>query len=235
VEEEKTGTVYSALPIGIALTPDVMITVSSKPTALLRAFCEERVFGFSTNKRSRFILQILYRNARLFLQYLRQIDKASSHLEAELQKSMRNKELMEMLSLEKSLVYFSTSLKSNEAVMEKLLRLPVITRYPDDTDLLEDVIIENKQAIEMCSIYTNILSSTRDAYASVISNNLNTVMKLLTSLTIILTIPTMISGLWGMNVTVPFSSHPYGFWIVLGIAALLACIATIYMSRKKMF
>ena len=156
-------------------------------------------------------------------------------MEGELHKSMKNKELIAMLNLEKSLVYFSTSLKSNEAVLERLMRMEFIRRYPDDTDLLEDVIIENKQAIEMCTIYRDILSGTMDAFASVISNNLNIVMKLLTSITIMLTIPTLFASLWGMNVPVPFQNSPWGFVIVCGISLVASVISGIIMFRKKMF
>lgn len=140
-----------------------------------------------------------------------------------------------MMKLEKSLVYFNTSLKANALVLERLMRQDVLKRYPEDTDLLEDVIIENKQAIEMCSIYRDIMSNTTEAFASVISNNLNITMKTLTSLTALLSIPTIIASLWGMNVAVPFAGSPWGFWIVLGLAAILAVLAAIFMIRKNMF
>ena len=146
---------------------------------------------------------------------------------------MKNKELIQMLGLEKSLVYFSTSLKGNELVLEKLLRMDFVKNYPDDTELLEDVIVENKQAIEMSNIYRDILSGTMDAFASVISNNLNIVMKLLAALTIILTVPTIVFGLWGTNVPVPFENTPYGFWLVLLIAVVLTGVSVWFMQRKK--
>lgn len=225
----------TTLPLGIVLLENCIITVCLKDTPLMRDFENGIVRGFSTKKRSRFVLQILYRNAARFLHLLRKIDNRSSELERELHKTMRNKELISMLKLEKSLVYISTSLKGNEVVLERLLRMSFIRKYPDDTDLLEDVIIENKQAMEMCTIYRDILSGTMNAFASVISNNLNVFMKALTIITIILTIPTLIASLWGMNVPVPLANHPYGFWIVLGISVLLCLIATIYMKKKKMF
>jgi len=175
---------------------------------------------------------MLYRNASLFLFYLRQVDKASTRVENELHISMKNKELIQMLGLEKSLVYFSTSLKSNELVLEKLLRMDFVKDFPEDTDLLEDVIVENKQAMEMSGIYRDILSGTMDAFASVISNNLNIVMKLLASVTIILTVPTIVSSLWGMNVPVPFEGSPFGFWIVLGVAGL-ATLGAILLAKYK--
>lgn len=233
VEAEGRSFVYSTIPFGIIITPDNIVTVCLKETSLPRAFSEGLVKGVSTKKRNRMTLQMLYRNASLFLFYLRQVDKASSRVENELHISMKNKELIQMLGLEKSLVYFSTSLKSNELVLEKLLRMDFVKDYPDDTELLEDVIVENKQAIEMSNIYRDILSGTMDAFASVISNNLNIVMKLLASLTIILTVPTIVFGLWGTNVPVPFAESPFGFWIVLVIAAVLTGASVLFMQRKK--
>lgn len=232
VQTEGRSFVYSTIPFGIILTPDNVVTVCLQETALARAFMEGLVKGCSTKKFKRFALQILYRNASLFLFYLRQVDKASVRVENELHLSMQNKELIQMLGLEKSLVYFSTSIKGNEIVLEKLLRMNFVKDYPEDTELLEDVIIENKQAIEMANIYRDILSGTMDAFASVISNNLNIVMKLLAAVTIILTIPTIIFGMWGMNVPVPFESNPFGFAIV-GCIAVVACLASVVLARKK--
>ena len=204
------GFVYTTLPYGIILTEANIVTVCLKET-----------------------LQMLYRNATLFLFYLREVDKASNRVENELHISMKNKELIQMLGLEKSLVYFSTSLKGNELVLEKLMRTQFVKAYPEDEELLEDVIIENKQAIEMSNIYRDILSGTMDAFASVISNNLNIVMKVLASVTIILTIPSIIFGLWGSNVPVPFETSPYGFWIVIAIAVLFTGAAVVWMLKKK--
>ncbi len=235
VEMDDETKEYVTIPMGIVLLEDCIITVCLKDAPLLKDFVKGRVRGFSTKKRNRFILQVLYRNAVRFLYYLRKIDKKSDAVEDELKKSMKNKELIAMFKLEKSLVYFSTSLKGNEAVLERLLRMSFIRQYPDDMDLLEDVIIENKQAIEMCTIYRDILSGTMNAFASVISNNLNVVMKVLTLITIIMTIPTIIASLWGMNVAVPFGSHPLGFWIVVGICVCLSGITAIIMRNKKMF
>ena len=188
--------------------------------------------------KTRFILQILYRNASLYLQYLRNIDKKSEEIERNLKKFTKNKELLELRELEKSLVYFNTSLRANELVMERLMRNEKIKKYPEDTDLLEDVIVENKQAIEMANIYSGILSGTMNTFSSVISNNLNISMKLLASITIIMSIPTMIASFYGMNLNVdgmPFAHSPYGFWIVIGIAALLSGIVAIIFKRKNMF
>ena len=213
--QQGRGFVYSTLPFGIILTEENIITVCLKESALARAFSESPVKNFSTKKKNRMTLQLLYRNATLFLFYLREVDKASSRVENELHLSMKNKELIQMLGL------------------EKMLRMDFVKDYPDDTELLEDVIIENKQAIEMSNIYRDILSGTMDAFASVISNNLNIVMKVLAAVTIILTIPSIIFGLWGSNVPVPFESSPYGFFAIIGIAALCTAVAVVVMVRKK--
>ncbi len=233
-EEIGDGYMYSTIPVGVALTENNIITISLKEVPVLKYFYDFRMGKFSTKKRNRMLLQILYRNSVLFLLYLKQIDKNSTRVEQELHKSLKNQELIQMLKLEKSLVYFATSLKSNEVVMEKLMRMSFIKKYPDDMELLEDVIIENKQAIEMCNIYRDILSGTMNAFASVISNNLNIVMKLLTSITIILSIPTLIASLWGMNVGVPFANNPFGFVIVIAISVLIALGSAVVMVRKNM-
>lgn len=182
--------IYSTIPIGIILGNDFIITVSLKKSRLIKDFLENRIKTFATFKRNRFLLQLLYKNATYYLQYLKQIDKISNNVEKDLHRSQKNKELIMLLSLEKSLVYFSTSLKSNEIVLEKILSDKYanleIRKYPEDQHLLEDVIIENKQAIEMANIYSNVLSGTMDAFASIISNNQNMVMKLLASITILL-------------------------------------------------
>lgn len=235
VQPEGRTFVYNTIPLGIIYFERGIVTVCLKESSILENFMEGRVRGFSTVKKTRFLLQLLYRNASRFLQYLKQIDKASMLVENELHKSMKNRELIQMLKLEKSLVYFSTSLTSNEVVMEKLLKIEDVKKYPEDTDLLEDVIIENKQAIEMCNIYRDILSGTMDAFASIISNNLNIVMKLLASVTIVLSIPTMVSSFFGMNTGVPWEGSPFGFWIVLAIALGLSGLVAIVLWRKKMF
>ncbi|MDO4568049.1 MAG: magnesium transporter CorA family protein [Clostridia bacterium] len=226
---------YSTLPLGIIHRDDIILTVCLRDTSLIDMFAEGKVKGFSTNKKTRFILQLLQRNAARFLQYLKQIDKSSVAIEAELHKSMQNRELIQMLGLEKSLVYFSTSLTSNERVLKKLLRLDFIQRYPDDTELLEDVLVENEQAISMCSIYRDILSGTMDAFASIISNNLNIIMKLLASITIVLSIPTIVASFFGMNTGVPWEGSITGFYIAMGIAFGGSLITALILWLKKMF
>ena len=235
VEKNGKSFSYSTLPLGIIYTDENIITVCLRETSLIDMFAEGKVKGLSTNKKTRFILQLLQRNAARFLQYLKQIDKSSVTIEAELHKSMQNRELIQMLALEKSLVYFSTSLTSNERVLKKLLRLDFIQRYPDDTELLEDVLVENEQAISMCSIYRDILSGTMDAFASIISNNLNIIMKLLASITIVLSIPAIVAAFFGMNTGVPWEGSMTGFYIAIGIALGGSLITALILWVKKMF
>jgi len=188
--------------------------------------------------KSRFILQILYRTATLYLEYLRNIDRKSDEVENKLHKSTQNRELIELLKLEKSLVYFTTALRSNEAVMEKLFRSELIKQYSEDSELLEDVIVENKQAMEMANIYSGILSGMMDAFASVISNNLNIVMKILAIITIVMAIPTMIFSAYGMNVNdtgMPLSQNPYGFLLIIVFAIVVSVIATWGIVKNRMF
>lgn len=236
-EMEANSLTYDTYPLAIIHTEKEIITVCLKNSKILTDFIEGKVKSFFTFKRSRFILQILYKISTYYLLYLRQIDKKSLMIERRLHKSMKNKELIQLLSLEKSLVYFSTSLKSNEITLEKMLKLDIMQKYPEDKDVLEDVIIENKQAIEMANIYSNILSGTMDAFASIISNNLNIVMKFLTSTTIVMSIPTMISGLFGMNVKVPWGAetNPFSFWYVLILIGVVSLIAIIILKRKDLF
>ena len=236
VEKTDDHIVYETLPLGIIITGKNIITVCLKNSIVLDQFEKNSVRSFTTFKKYRFLYQILYKNAQRYLLYLRQIDRMSNYVEKQLHKSMKNKELIQLLDLEKSLVYITTALKANEIVLEKILKIDIIKKYADDEDLLEDVIIENKQAIEMANIYSGILSGTMDAFASVISNNLNIVMKLLTSITILMSIPTLFTGFFGMNVlNIPFSNSPYGFWIVLGISVLTACIAGFFLAKKDLF
>lgn len=225
---------YKTIPLAIVLGGGSIITVCLKESQIIRDFIDNRVKLFYTFKKTRFILQILLKISTYYLQYLKIIEKTSYRIEDELHKSMRNKELIQLLELEKSLVYFSTSLKSNEIVMEKMLRMDYVKKYPEDTELLEDVIIENKQAIEMANIYSNILSGTMDAFASVISNNLNIVMKFLASITIIMAIPTMIASFFGMNVRVPFQQNPLAFALIVVIAVSCSMVAMFVMSKRKM-
>lgn len=234
--EKKTaaggGLLFSTMPLGIIISEYNIITVSLKENSIITSFINGRVRSVYTNMRTRFVLQIMYRMAKKYLQDLKQIDKASSLIEKELHVSMRNKELIQLLDLEKSLVFFSTSLKADESTIEKIMRGRVIRMYEEDEELVEDVLVEIKQAIEMSNIYSNILSGTMDAFASIISNNLNIVMKVMTSITILLAIPQVFAGLYGMNVSgLPFPN----FWFVAGMAAVVVIIVAVILYKKKLF
>lgn len=227
---------YVTIPLGIYMTKKVIVTVCLEETPVLRAFMNNRVKEFFTFKRTRFVFQILYRNATSYLRYLRIIDRKSEQIEEKLHISQKNKELIELLELEKSLVYFTTSLRSNETVLEKLLRTEKVKKYPEDEELLEDVIVENKQAIEMANIYSGILSGMMDAFASVISNNLNVVMKFLSTVTIVLSIPTMIASFYGMNFdNIPLGHNAYGFFIITACTLVITLCVAVFFRRKNLF
>lgn len=234
IEKENESYSYSTMPLGIIVRDDYIITVSLRKSIVIEKFIKSKVKSFVTYMKSRFLFQIMLENASSYLTYLKRINKETEIAESTLKHSMKNRELLKMLSLEKSLVYFTTSIKSNEVVMEKTLRGKFIKLYEDDEDILEDAIIENKQAIEMGKIYSDILNGTMDAYASIISNNLNGVMKFLTSITIVLAIPTMVSSFWGMNVELPFQNNINGFPIMIAISILLTLAVTIWLKKKDM-
>lgn len=232
IESDRNRRVYVTMPIGVIFVrDDYIITVSQKNNDIIKDIKTENVI---TYKKSRFLLQILYANSKKFLSLLYKINKELESTENKLKNSLQNEGLLKMLDLEKSLVYFTTSLKSNEVVMEKTTRGKIIKLYEEDEDLLEDAIIENKQAIEMAKIYSDILSGTMDTYASIISNNLNAVMKILTSVTFILAIPTLIASIWGMNVELPFQREPLGFLIITVFSIIMCIVATIWLKRKRM-
>ena len=226
---------YTTVPLGmIVVRDDFFITVSLRKNKIIESFEKRKIKNFQTYKKTRFIFQILYLNSSFYLSYLKQINKETEVAEYILKNSMRNKELLKMLTLEKGLVYFTTSLKSNELVMEKTLRGKIIKLYEEDEEILEDAITENRQAIEMAQIYNNILNGTMDAYASIISNNMNGVMKTLTSITIILAVPTMISSFWGMNVNLPLQNDSLGFIVMISISIVLTLIVSWWLRRKNM-
>ena len=238
IEERNDKDWYGTIPLGIIVTDKMIFTVCLEDTQVLTRFMEGRVRNFYTYMKTRFILQILYRNASMYLRYLRIIDKKSEQVEEKLHLSPRNQELIELLELEKSLVYFTTSLRSNEAVLEKLMKVDSIKKYPEDAELLDDVIIENTQAIEMANIYSGILKSMMDAFASVISNNLNDVMKVLSVITIVMSIPTIIFSAYGMNLNaagMPFSFTQWGFLIIILFSVAISIVAAIVLSKKRFF
>ena len=231
---------YDALPLGIFITRQYFITVCLEPNTVIQKFLNNSFTSFQTYKKTRFLFQILSQASSSFLYFLQQIYKQTDVIETQVRKSLQNKELFRMLELQKSLTYFNFALHANENVMERLMRLrnsplhSLLKMYEEDEDLLEDVIIENKQALEMAEIYTNILMSMMDSFSSIISNRLSQIMKFLTSVTIILAIPTLIYSLWGINVPVPFEGSPFGFVGVILIGILLTLVVTFILWRKDM-
>ena len=226
---------YETIPMGIFVTDEAIITVCLRNSRILKQFMDGLVAGFGTAKKTKFVYQILYNNASLYLHYLRVIDKKSDEIEKLLIETASNQDLIQLYELEKCLVYFTTSLKSNELVIEKLLKTNYIKHYSEDEDLLEDVIVENKQAMEMTSIYRNVLRSMTSVFSSVIDNNLNQIMKLLAAVTIVVELPTLISAFYGMNlspVSMPFSTNPWGFAII-SIISLVICIICVLVLKKR--
>src|SRR5512138_745119 len=229
---EKVDLPYSTQPLGILLTEKYLVTVSRGNVEIIDEFASGRAKGLSTGKRNRFVLRILLQVANRYLHYLREIEKIVAETEDRIQQNLRNKEVLELLKYQKSLVYFTTALKANELVLERLQRTQLFKMYPDDEDLLDDVIIENQQAIEMVTISSSILTSMMDAFGSIISNNLNTVLKFLTSVTIVLSIPAIVSSFMGMNANLPFLDHPLGTTLVGAIFLLIAGVVVYLFMRR---
>ena len=230
MRDTEEGDAYETLPISIIFNDKCIVTVSLHGNSILGDFISNRLKA-DTSKPVLFLLHFMMGNAKKFLSYLRQIDKKSLRVQAELHRSMKNKELIQLLGLENSLVYFSTSLASNSRVYARVQKLAPVLAKEDYQDLYDDVIIENTQAIEMCNIYRDILTGTMDAFASVISNNVNIVMKFLAVSTLIISVPTHIASLWGMNVSVPFEGVAWGFWVVVAIAVVISAVVGFFVIR----
>lgn len=235
VADEKDSALYDTIPLGMIVADNCFVTVCLEENPIISQFVQNRMKGFFTYKKTRFMLQILYVMALYYLRYLRQINRRTNEIERELHESMKNKELYSLLSIEKTLVYFLTSLKSNNIVLEKILKTNYLKMYEDDTDLLEDVITEIKQAVEMAEIYSNILSGQMDAFASITSNNVNVVMKFLTAITIVISLPTMIASFYGMNVDIPGQNIPHAFLVPLLLSIFIAVVTVVLFWRKKYF
>ena len=234
---------FDTLPLGIIFTPESMITVSSMENKIINSFSSETSMYFDTRNKTNFMLNILFRAAKFYLRYLNIINKHSERIEDSLKKTTSNKALFQLMEVQKSLVYFTTALKDNQVVLQKILRIAnaskgqggILKFTEDDIDLLEDVIIENKQAVEMVEMHRTILESMMDGFASIISNNVNVIMKFLAAITIILSIPTMFGTFWGMNVSVPFGQNPWGFMIIIILSMIAAAGAAIFCNKKGMF
>lgn len=227
--------VYTTIPLGVLLTENAIITVCAEENAVLNHFTQHMLKDFSTKKKMRFLYQILYRCCMYYQSYLRIIDHKRTEIEENINRDTEDSDLIDLHELESTLVYFATSLRKNGVVLNRLTRYEKIKQYPEDKELLEDVIVENTQAIEMTQIYRDIISGTKELLSTVINNRLNNVMKYLASITIVMAIPTIISGLYGMNVSskgMPLSGSVYGFGIIC-LLTLMVCIVTIFILRKR--
>ena len=226
---------YTTIPLGIILTSDEIVTICTEDTPVLQAFLNNRVKEFSTKKKLRFVYQILYRISVLYQSDLRIIDKMRTEIEERVAEDTEEVDLIALHELESTLVYFATSLRANGVVLDRLTRYKRLEQYPEDKELLGDVIVENKQSIEMTGIYRDIINGTRELMSSVIDNRLNNVMKSLTIITLVMAIPTVVSGIYGMNVNsewVPLANTAHGFGIII-IGIVVACVCLIFILKKK--
>lgn len=229
---------YNTIPLGIILTSDVIITVCTEETPVLQAFINGRVKEFSTKKKLRFVYQILFRVSTLYQSHLRIIDKKRTEIEERIDYNTEDVDLIDLHALESTLVYFATSLRANGVVLDRLTRYKRLEQYPEDKDLLGDVIVENRQAIEMTTIYRDIINGTRELMSSVLDNRLNNVMKTLTSVTLVMGIPTLVSGLYGMNVDakwMPLAHTPHGFGLICIIIVIICIVMLLVLRKKKLF
>ena len=224
---------YETYPFVIIYNSDYYITLCKKETQLLN-LKKKKFKKIEPHKHVRLTLQIMYRIASNYISSLKYLDNKRNQLEIAIQSSMKNKDLLSLMTLNKSLVYFSTSLNANKVVFSKVKRLDEYKKYESDFDLMEDVEVENNQAIEMCTIYRDILSGMIDANASIISNNLNVSMKVLAIITLIIEIPTLIASIFGMNLKLPFVNNEYGFYIIIGFSLLLSLFSglVLYLISK---
>jgi len=226
---------YTTIPLGILIKGNMVVTICRYEKDMFKVLAEGKYRLLKTGKRYRFALYIFLETATRYLTHLREINRITEALEDQLQKSTRNREVLELLKYQKSLTYFATALRSNEVMMERVQRMQIFNYYEDDQELLEDVLTENQQAIQMTSITTEILSGMMDAFASIISNNLNAVMKVLAALTIILNLPAIVAAFYGMNVSLPGENHPLAFLSVIGISIALTALATFIFYKRDWF
>jgi magnesium transporter len=226
---------FITIPLGIMIKGNTIVTICRYDKEMFKVLANGKYRLLKTSKRYRFALYIFLETATRYLTHLREINRATELIEDKLQKSTRNREVLELLKYQKSLTYFATALRSNEVMMERVQRTQIFNYYEEDQDLLEDVLTENQQAIQMTNINTEILSSMMDAFASIISNNLNGVMKALAALTIILNMPAIVAAFYGMNVALPGASHPLAFLMVIGMSLSLTAVATLIFYKQDWF
>lgn len=235
IADEENENKYGTMPLGIILNNDYLVTIALSSTELLNDVKSNKIKSIYTGKKTRFIIQLLNKVSILYIKYLNSINKALEEREKIIMKSTSNKDLLGLLNIQKSLVYFTTSLKANDILLEKLAKGFVIHLYDEDINLLEDAIIESKQGIETANIYREILSGISDTYATVISNNLNEVMKFLAGITIVTTVPTIIAAFMGMNVSFgKFGENSYAFLIIFFISVVVSLVTILLLKRKDL-
>ncbi len=228
--------IYFTLPIGIILTDHHIVTVSAKDNPILQKFRASGVKNMDILDRKWFVLQIFEQNVFSFLECLKRLNLKRNLIEQELYNSSRSKELKQLLRIEKSLVYFVNSLSANELLKMKIKRTNFmdITNFEEHSDLFEDIIIDNSQALEMSNVYTNILGGTMEAYAAIVSNNMNVFIHRLTIITIILMVPTLVASFYGMNLShIPFTDHKYAFYYILLFSLVLGFFLIWFFRRNK--
>lgn len=225
---------YITIPICIILTHQQIVTVNSFENEAIKKFLNT-FQNRSPDKKNMMVLKIFEKVVTNYLEFLKEINQRRNLLEQKLYDSNRNAELLELVRIQKSLVYFITALRSNELLMIKMARTNVLQLNEDEKEFLDDLIVETSQALEMANTYTTILSSTLDAFASIISNNLNNVMKRLTSITIIISLPVLIASIYGMNVPIPGQNMPHSFYVPIIISLVLSVIISAYFMKKKWF
>ena len=226
---------YITIPIGLVITPNNIFTISAYESPIIEDFIENRMKNIDPSNKKFFILKTFERSVFYFLQYLNEMNRKRSLFEQRMIKSMNNHKLVQLMNLEKSLVYFATSLRTNEVLLMKLRRTNTLELNEDQDDFLEDIIVDNSKALEMANIYTNILSSTMDTFASIISNNLNTVMRRLTTVTLILMVPTLIASLYGMNVPLPMANNKLAFPMIIMVSLVFVGLSSLYFKKQKWF
>ncbi|GAB4429957.1 MAG: magnesium transporter CorA family protein [Anaerolineales bacterium] len=226
---------YITIPMGIIIKENFIATICRYPNDISRILTNGKYRGFKTAKRYRFVLYVLLETATRYLAHLREINRAVDHVEDQLEKSTRNRELLQLLKYQKSLVYFTTALRSNEVMMERLQRMRMFNKYDEDEELLEDVLTENQQAIQVTNINAEILAGLMDAFASIISNNLNVVMKALAAITIVINVPAIVAAFYGMNVILPGQDHPLAFLTIFGLSIVLSGLAAFIFYKRDWF
>jgi len=232
---KKDDTPFMTIPLGVIMNSEYIVTVTNEENVIIQEFENNRVKGLNTLKHYRFLLQILLKTAAKFLMHLREINKTVDAIEDKLEVSMHNKDIFELLKYQKVLIYYTTALKSNDLMMARLNRLQLLRTYEEDEELFQDVVTEFQQAIEMTNIANNILLQMTNAYASIINNNMNTIIKTLTLITIALYVPTLIASFFGMNVPNTFEEAPYAFVIIIFMSLTMSATLMYVFARRKWF